>query len=158
MHKRESHESIRMSEIKILDEDWCAVDMESKVNKKIDELQSLVFQQHQMIHTLATEISTLKQELHSAKNQTHSQNDRTHQLLEELKVMKQRELNLALRSHIPVPFTTLSSPMIQGQKLRSPLFKGHTTLPRFPKDAKDELVELVLPPTAYQTTTEKYKL
>jgi hypothetical protein len=128
--------------------------MESKVNKKIDELQSLVFQQHQMIHTLATEISTLKQELHSAKNQTHSQNDRTHQLLEELKVMKQRELNLALRSHIPVPFTTLSSPVIQGpmSKLRSPLFKGQTTLPPFPKDAslpkdaKEEPIPFSLPP------------
>jgi hypothetical protein len=152
-----------MSEIKILDEDWCAVDMESKVNKKIDELQSLVFQQHQMIHTLATEISTLKQELHSAKSQTHSQNDRTHQLLEELKVMKQRELNLALRSHIPVPFTTLSSPMIQGpiSKLRSPLFKATqsiSTLPRFPKEAKEakEAIEdpvlLSLPPPAYNGT------
>lgn len=137
-----------MSEIKITEEDWCTIDMESKMNKKIDEL-------HQMIHLLATEITTLKQELHSAKNQTHSQNDRTHQLLEELKIMKQRELNMALRTHLPVPFTTLSTPVIQAQqlsKLRSPLFKGQvfdhqspSTLPRFPRE---DPVELALPPSA----------
>lgn len=134
-----------MSEsIRIMDEDWCSVDIESKINKKIDGLQSLVFQQYQLIQSLSTEISHLKQELHSAKNHSHSQNDRTHQLLEELKVMKQRELNLALRSHIPVPFTTLTTPVLQTypvSKLKSPLFKGQsihtksqTSLPPFPKD------------------------
>lgn len=119
-----------------MDDDWCSVDIESRLNKKIDTLRELVHQQHLMIQTLSTEIRHLQTELHSAKTQTHSQNDRTHQLLEELKVLKQRELNLALRSHLPVPFTTTSSPLLQPaiSLLRSPLFKGKTgtTLPPFP--------------------------
>lgn len=128
--------------IEILDDDWCSVDIESRLNKKIDALNLLVHQQHQMIQTLSTAIQHLQTELHSAKTQTHSQNDRTHQLLEELKVLKQRELNIALRSHQPVPFTTGESPLLvhkgMPSLLRSPLFKGKgvggttTTLPPFP--------------------------
>lgn len=126
--------------IEVLDDDWCSVDIESRLNKKIDALRELVHQQHRMIHTLSTEIKHLQTELHSAKTQTHSQNDRTHQLLEELKVIKQRELNLALRSHMPVPFTAGTSPLLGSNGvpslLRSPLFKGRpatqTTLPPFP--------------------------
>ena len=119
-----------MSNIEILDDDWCSVDIESRLNKKIDALRELVHQQHLMIHTLSTEIKHLQTELHSAKTQTHSQNDRTHQLLEELKVIKQRELNLALRSHMPVPFTTgAPTPLFTASSsiLRSPLFKGKST-------------------------------
>ena len=127
--------------IEITDDDWCSVDIESRLNKKIDTLRELVHQQHLMIQTLSTEIRHLQTELHSAKTQTHSQNDRTHQLLEELKVIKQRELNLALRSHLPVPFTTGESPFLGAIQsvpslLRSPLFKGksstQTALPPFP--------------------------
>jgi hypothetical protein len=123
--------------IEIMDDDWCSVDIESRLNKKIDTLRELVHQQHLMIQTLSTEIRHLQTELHSAKTQTHSQNDRTHQLLEELKVLKQRELNLALRSHLPVPFTTNSPPLFNTSTslLRSPLFKGKagnsSTLPPF---------------------------
>ena len=131
-----------MANIEILDDEWCSVDIESRLNKKIDALRELVHQQHLLIHTLSTEIRQLQTELHSAKTQTHSQNDRTHQLLEELKVLKERELNLALRRHMPVPFTsggitplftTITSP---PSFLRSPLFKGktptQTSLPPFP--------------------------
>lgn len=125
--------------IEVLDDDWCSVDIESRLNKKIDALRELVHQQHLMIHTLSTEIKHLQTELHSAKTQTHSQNDRTHQLLEELKVIKQRELNLALRSHMPVPFTAGTPIPLLGSNsslLRSPLFKGkpitQTNLPPFP--------------------------
>lgn len=128
-----------MANIEILDDDWCSVDIESRLNKKIDALRELVHQQHLMIHALSSEIRQLQTELHSAKTQTHSQNDRTHQLLEELKVLKQRELNLALRSHMPVPFTTGGATPLLGSNpslLRSPLFKGRsttqTTLPPFP--------------------------
>lgn len=123
--------------IEVFDDDWCSVDIESRLNKKIDALRELVHQQHLMIHTLSTEIRQLQTELHSAKTQTHSQNDRTHQLLEELKVLKQRELNLALRSHLPVPFTTgPHTPLLatSSSLLRSPLFKGKggNPLPPFP--------------------------
>lgn len=128
--------------IEIMDDDWCSVDIESRLNKKIDALRELVHQQHLMIHTLSVEIKQLQTELHSAKTQTHSQNDRTHQLLEELKVLKQRELNIALRSHLPVPFTTGASPLLApkgtpSSLLRSPLFKEKlgqpNALPPFPE-------------------------
>ncbi len=89
-----------------VDEEWYAVDVETRLNKKMDLLQALVHQQSQLIQQLSNEIVHLKTELSLSKTTTHTQNDRTHQLLEELKVLKQRELNLALRSHLPVPFFT----------------------------------------------------
>ena len=92
-----------------VDEEWYAVDVETRLNKKMDLLQELVYQQSQLIQQLSTEIVHLKTELSHSKTTTHTQNDRTHQLLEELKVLKQRELNLALRSHLPVPFFTTVS-------------------------------------------------
>lgn len=92
-----------------VDEEWYAVDVETRLNKKMDLLQDLVYQQSQLIQQLSTEIVQLKTELSHSKTTTHTQNDRTHQLLEELKVLKQRELNLALRSHLPVPFFTTVS-------------------------------------------------
>lgn len=114
--------------IHIVDEDWCTIDLETKLNKKIDSLQTLVHQQNQFIHSLSDEIKMLKNELHSAKHQNNSQNDRTHQLLEELKVLKQRELNLALRVHTPVPFTAIPNSFFTThiiKDLKSPLFKGN---------------------------------
>jgi type I site-specific restriction-modification system R (restriction) subunit len=105
-------------------------DVEAKLNKKIDVLQTLVHQQSEMIMALSQQIKELKSELHSTTHQSASQNDRTHQLLEELKRVKERELNAALRRHQPVPFFN-SDRMLQldGSILRtmpplSPLFRG----------------------------------
>jgi hypothetical protein len=85
-----------------------------------------------MIMALSQQIKELKSELHSTTHQSASQNDRTHQLLEELKRVKERELNAALRRHQPVPFYN-SNHMLQwdGAILRtmpplSPLFRGST--------------------------------
>lgn len=116
-----------------IEEDWFSVDLETKLNKKIDILQSLVYQQLDLINKLSEEINTLKcevisiktmephekmleslseeikilkGELHSTQNKSASQNDHTHQLLEELKILKQRELNLMLRERIPTPFVS----------------------------------------------------
>lgn len=150
------------SQIDVVEEDWFAIDLESKLNKKIDMLQMNVNQQSEMIqqmssnikqlkselysmrqlesqqnHTqqseilqqLSDEIKMLKNDLHTAKHQSHSQNDRTHQLLEELKVLKQRELNLALRVHTPVPFTAIPNSFFMThltKDLKSPLFKSMT--------------------------------
>jgi|LauGreDrversion4_2_1035121.scaffolds.fasta_scaffold09818_3 type I site-specific restriction-modification system R (restriction) subunit len=106
------------------------MDVETKLNKKIDVLQTLVHQQSEMIMALSQQIKELKSELHSTTHQSASQNDRTHQLLEELKRVKERELNAALRRHQPVPFYN-SNHMLQwdGAILRtmpplSPLFRG----------------------------------
>ena len=87
-----------------VDDEWFSIDLESKVNRKIDTLQNLVHEQMKMIQTLSEEIKVLKGELHSTHHLSSSQNNRTHELLEELKVIKQRELNIALRGKIPVPF------------------------------------------------------
>ena len=97
-----------------VEEDWFALDLESKLNKKIDTLQSLVHQQNDLIHSLSAEIKQMKQELDTTHHRSpcehlSSQNDRTHQLLEELKVIKQRELNMMLREKIPVPFFSTKS-------------------------------------------------
>ena len=87
-----------------MDDDWFAIDLESKMNKKIDTLQNLVHEQMKMIQVLSNEIKVLKGELHSTHHYSASQNTRTHELLEELKFIKQRELNIMLREKIPVPF------------------------------------------------------
>ena len=100
-----------------VEEDWFSLDLESKLNKKIDALQGLVHEQSVLIHTLSSEIKTLKGEIHlnhhpSTCQHLSSQNDRVQELLEELKVIKQREINIMLREKIPIPFySTQSSPV-----------------------------------------------
>ena len=116
----------------IIEDDWFSLDLESKLNKKIDSLQTLVHLQNESIQHLSAEIKQLKKDLDSTHHRSpcehlSSQNDRTHQLLEELKLIKQRELNMMLREKIPVPFfstkssfSPLTPPSIKS--LPSPLF------------------------------------
>ena len=92
-----------------VDDEWFSVDLESKMNRKMDALQSLVHEQMKLIQTLSDEIKVLKGELHSTHHQSATQNNRTHELLEELTIIKQRELNIMLREKIPVPFTSFTS-------------------------------------------------
>jgi ABC-type glutathione transport system ATPase component len=117
------------------DDDWCAIDLENKLNKKIDALQNVVQQQHDLLQQMSSSIQTLKEELHRT-HQTSShlsqRHDRTHELLEELKIMKHRELNMALREKVAVPFcsekhlsygtrpTIVLSPYFLGRRLASP--------------------------------------
>jgi hypothetical protein len=118
----------------IIEDDWFSLDLESKLNKKIDSLQTLVHLQNESIQHLSAEIKQLKKDLDSTHHRSpcehlSSQNDRTHQLLEELKLIKQRELNMMLREKIPVPFfstkssfSPLTPPSIKS--LPSPLFSS----------------------------------
>lgn len=103
-----------------VEEDWISLDVESKLNKKIDQLQTIVEQQSAILQTMSEEIKQLKLELHPMGCQhLASQNDRTHQLLEELKFLKQRELNMMLREKIPAPFvasTTIPTPFCFKQE------------------------------------------
>ena len=117
------------------DDEWCAIDIESKLNKKIDTLQNVVQQQHALLQQMSSSIQTLKEELHRT-HQTSShlsqRHDRTHELLEELKIMKHRELNMAIREKVAVPFcserhlgygtrpTIVLSPYFLGRRLASP--------------------------------------
>lgn len=97
---------ISMTQPSSVDDEWFSIDLESKMNRKMDALQLLVHEQMKMIQALSDEIKVLKGELHSTHHQSASQNNRTHELLEELTVIKQRELNIMLREKIPVPFTS----------------------------------------------------
>ena len=116
----------------IIEDDWFSLDLESKLNKKIDSLQTLVHQQNESIQHLSAEIKQLKKDIDSTHHRSpcehlSSQNDRTHQLLEELKLIKQRELNMMLREKIPVPFFSTKSSFphqnaVTIPSLPSPLF------------------------------------
>lgn len=118
----------------IIEDDWFSLDLESKLNKKIDSLQTLVHLQNESIQHLSAEIKQLKKDLDSTHHRSpcehlSSQNDRTHQLLEELKLIKQRELNMMLREKIPVPFFSTKSsfsPLTppSTKSLPSPLFSS----------------------------------
>jgi hypothetical protein len=101
-----------------INEEWFTVEqtteqteIEQKVEqtnkKKIEALTALVHQQAGQITLLSDEIKQLKKEIYSAPfyHQSVTQIDRTHHLLEELKVIKERELNMMLREKIPVPFS-----------------------------------------------------
>jgi hypothetical protein len=81
--------------------------VEQANKKKIEALTALVHQQAGQITMLSDEIKQLKKEIYSAPfyHQSVTQTDRTHHLLEELKVIKERELNMMLREKIPVPFS-----------------------------------------------------
>jgi septal ring factor EnvC (AmiA/AmiB activator) len=105
-----------------VDDEWFSIDLESKMNRKIDTLQTLVHEQMKMIQTLSEEIKVLKGELHSTHHQSSTQNNRTHELLEELKVIKQRELNFMLREKIPVPFVQTQQNPPYSIPLSQPLF------------------------------------
>ena len=111
-----------------VDDEWFSIDLESKMNRKIDTLQTLVHEQMKMIQTLSEEIKILKGELHSTHHLSSTQNNRTHELLEELKVIKQRELNLALREKIPVPFMQTQQNPPYSIRLSDPLFPKKLTL------------------------------
>jgi methyl-accepting chemotaxis protein len=65
--------------IQVVEEDWFAVDLESKLNKKIDTLQTLVNQQSEMIQQLSSDINQLKSELHSTRHHSELQNNHTYQ-------------------------------------------------------------------------------
>ena len=114
------------------EDEWCAIDLESKLNKKIDALQIILQQQHHLIQILSQEMKDLKEELHrthqTASHDLSLRHDRTHELLEELKILKQRELNMMLREKIPIPFmsdrTLIGLGAFPKPTLLSPCFLG----------------------------------
>jgi len=89
-----------------VEEEWFDSSLEAKLHKKIDVLQGLVQQQMELLHVLCEEVRQLK-EVHTVHRTP--QQDRTNELLEELKVLKQRELNMMLREKKPTPFISSHS-------------------------------------------------
>ncbi len=75
------------------------------VNQRMDRLERLVHHQNEIIRGLGSELQTLQKEVQELKGELHStsRTSMTH-LLEELKWIKERELNYALRRHQPIPF------------------------------------------------------
>lgn len=101
-------------------EEWCSIDVDHRPTERLFELyqqlneevkksqQALVeiqkelTLQHQAIHHLTEEIKGLRNELHLYPASTNK--ERMVELLEELRVIKERELNLMIREKIPFPF------------------------------------------------------
>ena len=111
-----------MDHAHVVDE-WYALDVEPKLHLKIDQLQQIIEQQSEMLKLLSSEIQVLKSQVqtshalhaqlherHAEQLETHTRrNDRMTELLEELKVLKQRELNMLIREKIPCPFVPMPS-------------------------------------------------
>jgi len=110
-----------------VDEDWFTPSLEAKLTKRIDSLEAIVQQQFELIKSLSEEIKqlkgalpsteyaiqqisesiqVLKSDVHSTKHESATHKDYTRQLLEELKILKQRELNIMLREKRPIPFVS----------------------------------------------------
>jgi chromosome segregation ATPase len=107
-------------------EDWYSLEeADSKkvalesLQKKVEDQSFEIHRQSSEIQELRTTINSLVEQLQSTKEthqllleelKLHRHTDykektiRTNELLEELKVIKQRELNLLLREKIPIPF------------------------------------------------------
>jgi septal ring factor EnvC (AmiA/AmiB activator) len=101
-------------------EEWCSIDIENRSTerlfelyqqlsqevqsnqRKLEEIQAELARQTQSIERLAEEIKGLRNELHLYP--VSSNKERMVELLEELRVIKERELNLMIREKIPVPF------------------------------------------------------
>lgn len=127
---------------------------ESQVNQRTDWLERLIHHQSEIIRALSEEIGiltqeqtrlkqemikreeetqTLKEEMRMLKEEIHSTSHTSMtELLEELKRVKERELNYALRRHQPVPFfdsgnlmrmvgtiNSVPSPLFRNQLSRS---------------------------------------
>jgi hypothetical protein len=123
-----------MDQVHVVDE-WYALDVEPKLNHKMDQLQLIIAQQSELLKSLSTEIQVLKSELqvsHAEMHALHAQlhakhtetveshtrrNDRMTELLEELKILKQRELNMLIREKIPCPFFPMPSSTFASKKL-----------------------------------------
>lgn len=109
-----NEESIRVFE------EWCSIDIEhgtsehlfqlyQKLTKEVQtnhqkliEIQEELSRQSHSIDRLTDEIKGLRNELHLYPSSTNK--ERMIELLEELRVIKERELNLMIREKIPVPF------------------------------------------------------
>ena len=95
------------------------------MEKRLDWLETLVHQQAETIRILGEQVGQLNHELHSTSRTSMTQ------LLEELKRVKERELNYALRRHQPVPFFDSGSlARIVGSV--SPLFRGQMARSHIP--------------------------
>lgn len=104
------------AESHVIDE-WYSIDVEPKLNQKIDKLQQIISEQSILIQTLSAEINILKSEMTTKHDRSSVQKDRMNELLEELKVIKQRELNMLIREKIPCPFFPIPSTIFHKKNI-----------------------------------------
>jgi chromosome segregation ATPase len=90
-------------------DEWYSVDVEPKLNEKIDQLQKSLAEQSVMIQSLSDGLKSLQAEMKIRQERSTVQKDRMNELLEELRVLKQRELNMLIREKIPCPFFPIPS-------------------------------------------------
>jgi hypothetical protein len=136
-------------------------EVESQVNQRIDWLERLIHHQSEIIRSYgeemrlllqeqavfkqemmrqkeehAIEIKALKEEIHGMKGEIRSTSHTSMtELLEELKRVKERELNYALRRHQPVPFFdsgNLIRMVGSVGSVSSPLFRHSLTRQQVP--------------------------
>ena len=97
-------------------DEWYSVDVEPRLNEKIDPLQRSLAEQSVMIQALSDGLKTLQAEMKIKQERSSVQKDRMNELLEELKVLKQRELNMLIREKIPCPFFPIPSTIFPRRK------------------------------------------
>lgn len=77
--------------------------IQDEMKKAQEEMKDSIKTQTDMIEEISDHIQALRNEF-NVYHSTSSHKDRTIELLEELRVLKQRELNLMIREKIPCPF------------------------------------------------------
>jgi len=115
-----------------IDDDWFTISLESKLNKRMDDIEQLLHQNMKQLQVVQEEIKTLQQtirlELDSIKQSTeriqslseeigllkhsHDTIPSRQELIEELRMIQQRELNLMLREKRATPFISSKSKTI----------------------------------------------
>ena len=115
-----------------IDDDWFTISLESKLNKRMDDVEQLLHQNMKQLQVVQEEMKMLQQtirlELDSIKQSTeriqslseeigllkhsHDTIPSRQELIEELRMIQQRELNLMLREKRATPFISSKSKTI----------------------------------------------
>jgi len=98
-----------------MSDEWLSVDSED-INQKIDRMQRALSDQSAMIQSLSDQLRSLQSEMKLKQERSSAQKDRMNELLDELKVLKQRELNMLIREKIPCPFFPIPSTIFPRRK------------------------------------------
>jgi hypothetical protein len=135
-------------------DDILQLTMIHRLSEEIKDLKGEVFStkandsHEKMFEVLSEEIKELKGELYSTHHKSTSQNDRIHQLLEELKILKQRELNMMLREKKPTPFVSanqmllFANPFVNAMSLNA-MSLNAMSIHKKTKENNTEMIETV---------------
>ena len=105
-----------------IDEEWYSVESSTILKKIITKLDSM----DQSISNLSDRIKTMEQKLDVLDTKTNEEQVQSKLIatyLQELHILKEREINLLIREHIPFPFLLKS----KEESTRSSRFLNHIT-------------------------------